>query len=174
MSISDRTFSATRQAAFSRTGGRDPNGPLPVTQLPDKSRAGPGATGFAEIADHIEALREHGAQLAGAASRAGLDARPTRRYPPGRRRLSEEEGRIHAHQRTGEPAGPSDCVVSGPVGPGTYCANVAILCSRRAITPGRLPRVRVEDTGNPRHRLMVTRPACLVIPRSRAVRKAKG
>ena len=28
--------------------------------------------------------------------------------------LSEEEGRIHAHRGTGEPAGPSDCVVSGP------------------------------------------------------------
>jgi uncharacterized protein (TIGR03083 family) len=28
--------------------------------------------------------------------------------------LTEEEGRIHAHRGTGEPAGPSDCVVSGP------------------------------------------------------------
>jgi hypothetical protein len=59
-------------------------------------------------------------------------------------------------------------------GCGTYCANVAIYCSRRGTIPERLPRVRVEDTGNPRHRLMVTRPACLVVPCLRTVREVKG
>jgi uncharacterized protein (TIGR03083 family) len=74
MSISGPAFSASRQAVSSSTGGLDPYELWPVMPLPHKSCAGPGTISFVEIADHIEALREQGTQLADAASRAGLDA----------------------------------------------------------------------------------------------------
>lgn len=74
MSISGPTFSVSRQAASPGTGGLDPVEPRLVTRRPRQSRAGPGTMGFVEIADHIDALREQGIQLADAASRAGLDA----------------------------------------------------------------------------------------------------
>jgi uncharacterized protein (TIGR03083 family) len=74
MSIAGLTSSAGRQAASPSAGGLDSGEWRPVMRLPRKSRAGPGTMGFVEIADHIEALREQGTQLADAASRAGLDA----------------------------------------------------------------------------------------------------
>jgi uncharacterized protein (TIGR03083 family) len=74
MHVPEKISPASGQAASPSTGGFGPGEPRPAIKLTHKSRAGPGTMGFVEIADHIEALREQGTQLAEAASRAGLDA----------------------------------------------------------------------------------------------------